>query len=173
MISLSSHLKDIQAFIFDIDGVCSQTTLNLDQNGNVMRTVNIKDGYALHIAVKKGYYIAIISGGDSEATRKRYKKLGINDIYLTSAHKKIDLQDFMDKHKLNSSQMLYMGDDIPDYEVMQMVGFPTCPADAAPEIKAISQYISDKEGGKGCVRDVIEKVLKIQNKWMDDEAFIW
>ncbi|MFB6317590.1 KdsC family phosphatase [Saccharicrinis sp. FJH54] len=166
-------LPDIKAFVFDVDGVLSGSEIVLHPNGEPMRTVNIKDGYAMQLAIKKGYPIAIITGGNTRSVRMRYKRLGVSDVYMKSSEKIHDLNHFLEKHHLDAKDVLYMGDDIPDYPVMQICGFPVCPADAAPEIKSISIYISDKKGGKGCARDIIEQVMKAQNKWMDDHAFGW
>jgi len=174
MKNLKENLKNIKAFAFDVDGVLSTNSVALHPNGEPMRVVNIKDGYALQYAVKKGYPIAIITGAKTEAVRIRFESLGITDIYLASSYKMKDFEDFVAKHGLSFSDILYMGDDIPDYHAMKACGFPCCPSDAVPEIKEISCYISPKEGGMGCGRDVIEQVLKAQGKWMDDEgAFGW
>jgi len=123
--------------------------------------------------VKKGYPVAIITGADSVSIKVRFNKLGVKDIYLSSATKRLDFNDFCEKNNLNPKNVLYMGDDLPDYEVLKMVGVPTCPLNAAEDIKSISSYISGVNGGEGCVRDVIEQVLRAQNKWLDNEAFVW
>lgn len=166
-------LPHIKAFLFDVDGVLSSTTIGLHPNGEPMRTVNTKDGYAMQLAVKKGFPIGIITGGNTRSVRMRFKRLGIKDVYMKSAEKIHDFKLFLEKHKLEASEVMFMGDDIPDYPVMKVCGFPICPADAVPEIKGISVYISDKKGGEGCARDIIEQVLKAQNKWMDEHAFGW
>jgi 3-deoxy-D-manno-octulosonate 8-phosphate phosphatase (KDO 8-P phosphatase) len=127
----------------------------------------------LQYAIRKGYPIGIITGGNSEVVETRFRNLGITDIYLRSRNKQEDMKDFLSKHELKLENILYMGDDLPDYRVMQKVGFPTCPADAVEEIKSISIYISDKPGGEGCVRDVIEQVLRLQGRWMEPDAFTW
>lgn len=173
MSNFKEELRKVEAFAFDVDGVLSNQTMPLHPGGEPMRTVNIKDGYALQLAVKKEYPIAIITGGKTDAVKKRFVNLGITDIYLGSYIKKDDFEDFVYKYGLNSENVLYMGDDLPDYEVMKMVGFPTCPADAVTEIKQISKYISNLNGGEGCVRDIIEQVLRLNNKWMDGDAFHW
>lgn len=168
------NLKNIRAFAFDVDGVLSANNVPLHPNGEPMRVMNIKDGYALQYAVKKGYPVAIITGAKTEAVRIRFEGLGITDIYLASSYKMKDFEDFATKYGLSFSDILYMGDDIPDYHVMKACGFPCCPNDAVSEIREISCYISPKEGGMGCGRDVIEQVLKAQDKWMDDDAaFGW
>ena len=174
MRNFKENLKKIKAFAFDVDGVLSADMVPLHPNGEPMRMVHIKDGYALQHAVKKGYPIAIITGGKTEAVRLRFESLGITDIYMASAFKMDDFNDFAEKHKLYFDEILYMGDDIPDYKVMKKCGYPCCPNDAVPEIRQISCYVSPKKGGEGCGRDVIEQVLKAQGKWMDDsEAFGW
>lgn len=168
------NLEKIKAFVFDVDGVLSSVCIPLHPNGEPMRMVNIKDGYAMQYAVKMGYPIAIITGGKTEAVRKRFEGLGVSYIYMASSHKVRDFEDFLNKSGLNQEEILYMGDDIPDYQVMKRCGYPCCPNDAAPEIKSISCYVSPFDGGKGCGRDVIEQVLKAQGKWMNEsEAFGW
>lgn len=173
MSSINYDLGKIKAFVFDVDGVLSCDIVSLHPNGDPMRTVNIKDGYALQLAVKKGYQVAIITGGYTEAVKIRFSRLGIASIYMNSAVKINDFRDFMEKTGLNPEEILYAGDDIPDYEVMKIVGLPVAPADAAPEIKEIARYISLKKGGEGIARDVIEQTMKAQGHWMNDEAFGW
>lgn len=160
--------------MFDVDGVLSASTVSIDQDGQPCRTLNIKDGYAVQLAVKKGLQIAIITGARTEQVRLRYQSLGVKYIYIASSVKIKDLEDLTAKTGIKEEEMLYMGDDIPDYEIMQRIGLPCCPADAAPEIKAISQYISPYTGGNGCARDVIEQVMKAQGLWMQGAvAFGW
>jgi 3-deoxy-D-manno-octulosonate 8-phosphate phosphatase (KDO 8-P phosphatase) len=166
-------LTKIKAFIFDIDGVLGSDKVLMHPNGDMMRTMNIKDGYAMQYAVRKGYKIAIISGGYSETVKIRFEKLGIPDVYLKSHNKVDDYTDFINKYKLTDEEVLYMGDDLPDYEVMLRVGVPTCPSSAVEEIKSISKYISDKQGGDGAVRDIIQQVLRLHGKWMDRETMYW
>ena len=171
---INYDLTKIKALIFDVDGVLSSSTINVDLNGEFLRTTNVKDGYALHLAVNQGLHIAIITGGGEESIALRYGRIGIEDIFMSSSVKTEKLQQLLDKYNLSRDEVLYMGDDIPDYEVMKQVGLPCCPRDAAPEIRDTSLYISHLDGGKGCVRDVIEQVLKAQKKWMADEkAFTW
>ncbi len=166
MDNFKEKLKDIKAFVFDVDGVFSTNVL-LHPDGGMLRTMNTKDGYALHYAVNKmGFLAGIITGGYSESVKDRFHGLGITDVYIKSTNKFDDFEDFIYKYDLKPEQVVYMGDDIPDYEVMKVSGIPTCPADAAEEIKAISVYISDKKGGDGCVRDIIEQVLRAQGKWI-------
>jgi len=171
---LKEKLQKIKALVFDVDGVLSTSTVVLLPDGEKARVINTKDGYALHLAAQKGFILAIISGGTSPAIQGQYTRLGFSDIY-TGVAKKIDkLEEFLDKHQLSPEEILYMGDDIPDYEVMQRVGLPVSPADAAQEIKDISVYVSSKTGGNGCVRDVVEKVLKVQGHWLDgDKVYSW
>lgn len=173
MSTINYDLKKIKAIVFDVDGVLSADVIPLHTSGEPMRTVNIKDGYAIQLAVKKGLHIAIITGGRTEAVRKRFAGLGVQDLYLGSAVKIHDYRDFRDKHGLKDEEILYMGDDIPDMEVMQECGLPCCPKDAAPEVKSIARYISHAAGGYGCGRDVVEQVMKAQGKWMADDAFGW
>lgn len=173
MNNFKEDLVRIKGFVFDIDGVLSLQTINLSNFGVPNRTINLRDGYALQLAVKKGYHIGIISGCRSKEYQRRLKLLGINDVYLNSRVKLEDFNRFMNKHTLGKSEVLFMGDDIPDYDVMKAAGVPVCPADADSEIKQIASYISDKKGGEGCVRDVIEQVLRLHNNWMDTDAFIW
>ncbi|GGI57693.1 KdsC family phosphatase [Winogradskyella haliclonae] len=163
--SYKEYLNDITTFIFDVDGVLTDGSVTVTTDGEMLRTMNIKDGFALKTAVDAGYNVCIISGGSNEGVRKRLSGLGIKDIYL-GAHNKIEqLNDYFSKNEIANNQTLYMGDDIPDYPVMKLVALPCCPQDAVPEIKEVSKYISHKNGGKGAVRDVIEQVLKVQGKW--------
>lgn len=163
--SYKEYLNDITTFIFDVDGVLTDGTVTVTTDGEMLRKFNIKDGYALKTAVDAGYNVCIISGGSNEGVRKRLQHLGVKDIYL-GAHNKIEqLNDYFSKNNIADNQTLYMGDDIPDYPVMKLVALPCCPQDAVPEIKAISKYISHKKGGEGAARDVIEQVMKVQDKW--------
>lgn len=173
MSSINYDLTKIRAFVFDVDGVLSREVIPLHPNGEPMRTVNIKDGYALQLAVKKGYHVAIITGAYTEAVKIRFTRLGLAHLYMGSAVKMRDYEDFLQKTGVKPEEILYAGDDIPDYEVMQCVGLPVAPADAAPEIKQIARYISHKNGGDGVARDVIEQTMKAQGHWMSAEAFGW
>ncbi|MCB8995173.1 MAG: HAD hydrolase family protein [Bacteroidales bacterium] len=173
MSNFKEDLAKVKAFVFDVDGVFATSKVLLHPSGDLMRTMNIKDGYAVHYSLRKNYIICIISGGTSESVRTRFQKLGVTDIYLGSHNKMDDFRDFLFKYDLKAEDVLYMGDDLPDYEVMQIAGVPTCPSDAVEEIKSISSYISDKPGGEGCVRDIIEQVLRLHGKWMDGDAFSW
>lgn len=173
MSNFKELLPKINTFIFDIDGVLTDGMVTIFPDGDQIRTMNIKDGYALQYAVKKGYNIAIISGGSSETVRLRLNGLGITDVYLKSSNKIEVFENYLKTKNINKEHVLYMGDDIPDYHVMLKSGVATCPKDAAIEIKNIAHYISDKDGGKGCVRDIIEQVLRCQRKWFDEEAHQW
>lgn len=173
MSSINYDLRKIKAFVFDVDGVLSCDVIPLHPNGDPMRTVNIKDGYALQLAVKKVYEVAIITGGYTEAVQIRFSRLGIQHIYMRSAVKVHDFKDFMEKTGLSPEQIMYAGDDIPDYEVMTRVGLPVAPADAAPEIKEVAKYISSRRGGEGVARDVIEQTMRAQGHWFGEEAFGW
>lgn len=174
MKNYKENLKDITTFIFDYDGVMTQGDVLVDADGVPLRSSNVKDGYAIQLAVRLGYNVAIITGGYSVSIEKRMMMLGVKDVFVRSANKVEVLQKYMETNNLKPKQIVYMGDDIPDYPVMKMVGLPVCPADASSEIKDISLYISHYNGGKGAVRDIIEQVLKAQDKWMKDFAcYIW
>ena len=173
MSNFKEELRGVKAFVFDIDGVLSHQTMYLHPHGEPMRTINIKDGYAMQLAVKKGYPVGVISGGATRAIKMRLKRLGVKDIYLGISNKKEALDDFLSRHGLTYDSILYMGDDLPDLEVMKLVRFPTCPADAVTEIKQASKYISQYTGGDGCVRDVMEQVMRLHNHWSDGSTFYW
>jgi 3-deoxy-D-manno-octulosonate 8-phosphate phosphatase (KDO 8-P phosphatase) len=170
---INYDLKKIKAFIFDVDGVLSSNMIPLALNGDPMRTANIKDGFAINLAIKKGFIIGIITGGYTEAVKIRYERLGVPYIYMKSYEKLDDYEDFLLKTGLKEEEIVYCGDDIPDYYVMQRVGLPVAPADAAPEIKEIARYISPCNGGEGVARDIIEQVLIVHGLWMDKDAFGW
>ncbi|MGL4992853.1 MAG: KdsC family phosphatase [Bacteroidales bacterium] len=173
MSNINYDLRKIKALLFDVDGVLSSDNVPLHPNGEPMRMVNIKDGYALQLAAKSGYTVGIITGGRTEAVRVRFEGLGLQYVYMGASNKTEQLKEFMDLSGFAPEEILYMGDDIPDYNVMSIVGLPCCPSDAVPEIKSIAKYISHYKGGSGCGRDVIEQVMKAQGKWMTDEAFGW
>ncbi|WP_294585985.1 HAD hydrolase-like protein [uncultured Bacteroides sp.] len=176
MSTINYDLKKIKALVFDVDGVLSANVIPMSSDGEPLRTVNIKDGYSLHLAAKQGILLGIITGGKTEAVRKRFMSLGLaeENIYMASSVKIHDYRDFRDRHKLKDEEILYVGDDIPDMEVMNVCGLPCCPNDAAPEIKAVARYISHADGGYGCGRDIVEQVLKVQGLWLADEkAFGW
>ncbi len=166
-------LHDISTFCFDVDGVFTNNIVLLADNGEQLRTANVRDGYAVQLAVKKGLRIAIISGGKNEAVRKGFEGLGVTEIYLGSSHKIEVFRLFMEKHGLAPENICYVGDDIPDFGIMSNVGLACCPADAVPEIKSVAHYISPKNGGEGVVRDILEQALKVKGLWMDAESMIW
>jgi len=171
---INYDLRKIRAVIFDIDGVLSAETIPMGPDGVPMRTVNIKDGYAIQLAVKLGLRIAIITGGNTPSIRSRYQGLGVEDIYLSSAVKIQTYEEFKAKYGLSDEEVMYMGDDIPDLEILRCAGCPVCPKDACAEVKEACVYISDYKGGYGCGRDVIEQVLRAQGKWvMNAKAFGW
>lgn len=167
-ISYKQLLPQITTIILDVDGVLTNGFVTIMPNGELVRTMNIKDGYALKTAVDKGYRVCVISGGTNEGVRKRLANLGIEDIYL-GAHQKIEQWELLkEKYNLNPTEVAYMGDDIPDLPVLKKVGLPCCPNDAAPEIQKISKYISYKKGGEGCVRDLLEQIMRVQGKWTEE-----
>lgn len=160
-------LNHITTFVLDVDGVLTDGSVLISSKGDLLRSMSVKDGYALKKAIDAGYTVCIISGGKNEGVRKRLRGLGITDIHLGVANKTEVLDEFFDLYSIDPNKVAYMGDDIPDIYPMKMVGLPTCPQDAVSEVKAISKYISHKNGGKGCVRDLIEQVLKVQGKWQN------
>jgi len=163
--SYKEIMNTIDTFIFDVDGVLTDSSVHVSQNGEMLRIMNIRDGFAMKAAIESGYNVCIISGGNNEGVRIRLRNLGITDIHLASPNKVETFKEYTELYNIKPENVLYMGDDIPDYHVMQLVGLPTCPQDAVAEIKAISKYISHKNGGKGAVREVIEQVMKVQGKW--------
>ena len=163
--SYKEILNDITTFVFDIDGVLTDSSVHVSQNGEMLRIMNIRDGFAMKAAIESDYNVCIISGGSNEGVRIRLQNLGIREIHLGSSDKVTTFKEYCEKYNINPQHVLYMGDDIPDYHVMKLVGLPTCPQDAVSEIKAISKYISHVNGGKGAVREVIEQVMKVQGKW--------
>ncbi|MDR1198325.1 MAG: HAD-IIIA family hydrolase [Prevotellaceae bacterium] len=165
MSNYKTDLYKIKAFAFDVDGVFTDGSLLVDNDGHFLRIYNAKDGYAVRQAVLHGYHIAIITGGVAASIKYRFKDLGVNDIFLLSENKIEDFKTFCISHNLRADEVLFVGDDIPDIEVMQACGISCCPSDAVPEVKNAADYISTFDGGKGCVRDVIEQVMKIQGKW--------
>ncbi len=164
------YFSNIKAFAFDVDGVLTNGSLIILPNGVMARTMNVKDGYALQLAVKRGYKVAVISGGNSAEVVERLALLGVKNVYMNTHNKVAALNDFTSRYQINNSEILFMGDDIPDVDVMQQVGLPCCPADAVDEIKDISKYISPVAGGQGCARDVIEKVMKLAGNWTHSES---
>lgn len=165
---LLQQFTAITTFVFDVDGVLTDGTLTVLPQGIMARKMNVKDGYALQLAVKRGYNVIIISGGFSVEVKERLQKLGVKDVFMQVTDKVSVLSNCLMSHNISWSETLYMGDDIPDLEVMKKCGLACCPADAVNEIKEISSYISPLNGGFGCARDVIEKVLKLRDHWNDD-----
>jgi 3-deoxy-D-manno-octulosonate 8-phosphate phosphatase (KDO 8-P phosphatase) len=165
---MSQFFKPITSFVFDVDGVLTDGTILVLENNLQARRMSIRDGYALQLAIKKGYRILVISGANSPQVRERLSLLGVTDVHMSIRDKKGLLEDYISANNLTREEVLYMGDDIPDLDVMSVVGFPTCPADAVDEIKQIAKHISSFTGGNGCVREVIEKVLKANNHWSED-----
>ena len=163
------ELLNVKAFVFDVDGVLSHDTSPLNEDGDPVRTANVKDGFAIRNAIEFGYPIAIITGGYIERVRFRYEKLGVKYYYDKARNKVECLNDFLEKVNVDVKNVMYMGDDLVDYQVMSMVGIPTCPNDAVSDIKELSKYISNKNGGEGCVRDVIEQTLRAQKKWFTQD----
>lgn len=163
--SYKEYLHQITTFVFDVDGVFTNGKILITSTGEMLREMDVKDGYALKTALLKGYHVCIISGGTNEGVRERLVALGVTDIYLGAHHKENPLREFLQTKAIKPEQVLYMGDDLPDIPPMKLVGLATCPQDAVPEVKAICNYISYKKGGKGCVRDVIEQVLKVRGDW--------
>jgi len=168
--SYKTKLKNIKAFVFDVDGVFTDGSVYLLPGGNMCRVMNVLDGYAVVKALKNNYLIGVITGGNDEEVRHRINYLGIKDYYAKSPNKTIDFEDFKSKYDLKNEEILTMGDDLPDMNIMKISGISACPKNAVPEVKEISEYISPIEGGKGAVRDVIEQVMKIQGKWIDDHT---
>ena len=171
---INYDLQKIKAVFFDVDGVLSASTIQMDGKGDPVRTINIKDGYAIQLAVKHGIRLAIMTGGHNENIRFRYEYLGIKDVYINCSMKIRTWEELLSKYDLHEEEIIYVGDDIPDYEVMKRAGCPCCPKDACTEIKEISTYVSDYEGGHGVARDILEQVLKAQGKWvLNEKAFGW
>ncbi len=163
--SYKEIMNEITTFIFDVDGVLTDSSVHVTPTGEMLRIMNIRDGFAMKAALESGFNVCIISGGSNEGVRIRLRNLGITDIHLAAPNKVETFKEYIELYQINPEHVLYMGDDIPDFHVMQLVGLPTCPQDSSPEIKAISSYISHRNGGKGAVRDVIEQVMRVQGKW--------
>jgi len=171
--NIKELLTRVTTFVFDYDGVLTDGTILIDRDGELLRTANVRDGFAIRQAVNKGYRVAIISGGRTESVRKRFEVLGVTDVFLGVRDKLAVFEEYLSRHGLHATEVLFMGDDIPDYEVMTRAGVATCPADAAEEVKSIAVYISSLPGGRGCARDVIEQVMRVQNQWFDKTALSW
>ena len=176
MSTINYDLTKIKALLFDVDGVLSSTVIPVSSEGEPLRTANVKDGFAMQLAVRQGLLVGIITGGRTEAVRRRFLSLGLpaEDVYLCSSVKENDYRDFCRRHGLKDEEVAYMGDDIPDLPVMRLCGLPCCPRDPVPDVKAAARYISHAAGGQGCGRDVLEQVLRAQGLWLADaEAFGW
>ncbi len=161
--------EKIKVFVFDIDGVLTDGMLHVQESGELLRRMNIKDGYALQLAVKKRYRVWVISGGRSAAVKLRLANLGVTNVFIGVKDKKNVLEQLMKQHSVSREQVLFMGDDMPDIAAMQIAGLPCCPRDAATEVRQLSRYIAPQAGGAGCARDVIEKVLKIAGDWNEND----
>lgn len=173
MTNYKEKLHKVKAFVFDFDGVLSDGKIYTQQDGEMVRATNAKDGYALQYALKKGYKVAIISGGFGDSMRLRYRNFPAMDIFLHVSNKIELFHQYLHDNELESENVLVMGDDIPDYQIMKLAGVKCCPADAVEEIKGIADYISFQAGGCGCVRDVIEQTLKLQGRWFEEDACVW
>jgi 3-deoxy-D-manno-octulosonate 8-phosphate phosphatase (KDO 8-P phosphatase) len=160
-------LNEVKAFVFDVDGVMTDGSVLLMPDGEMIRKLNMRDGFAIQLAIRTGFRVAVITGTSSPALRRNLYTLGITDVYMSSRDKKDSFDEFLLTHEVAPSQILIMGNDLPDYEVMNLCELRTCPADAATEIRSLCQYVSPRKGGDGCVRDVIEQVLKAQGKWLE------
>ena len=165
MENFKERLNKVRCFVFDVDGVLTNGQLLITHEGQQLRIMNIKDGYALQLAIKQGYHIIILSGAVSEGVLKRLNGLGLKDVHIGVKNKKSTLEKLLSDNNFTFEQVLYMGDDMPDLEAMMQCGVPTCPGDAIHQISDICVYRSDKKGGDGCVRDVIEQVLTLHGKW--------
>jgi len=173
MNELETLFSEVTTFVFDYDGVMTDGTVFSSPDGTPWRATNVKDGYALQLAAKLGYKVAVISGAICPSMEVRMNSLGVSDVFTGVPNKVLKLKEYMNRKGLDAKQIIFMGDDIPDLQVMKEVGVPACPVDAVPEIKEICKFISERPGGKGAVRDVIERVLKVQGKWMTEEAYAW
>ncbi len=173
MTTYKQRLKDVTTFCFDYDGVFTDGVMILLSNGEIARTAHVRDGYAVQLAAKKGFNISIITGGNQESVRTRFEGLGVGDVFLAAKNKVQVYHQYLADKGIDPNQVVYMGDDIPDYHVLQLAGIACCPADAATEIKSVCDYISPIKGGSGCVRDIIEQTLRAQGKWLDSDSVEW
>lgn len=163
--SYKTLLHAIDTFVFDVDGVLTDGNILITTKGELLRSMNVKDGLAMKTALLKGYRIAIITGGSNEGVKDRLAALGITDIFLGAHWKEDPMKELIDRYQLKKEQILYMGDDLPDIPPMRLSGLASCPQNAVAEVKEIVHYVSHKNGGEGCVRDVIEQVLKVKGDW--------
>ncbi len=166
--NILAAFKQVKAFVLDVDGVLTDGTLQVVPGGHMVRSMHVKDGYALQLAIKEGYHVLVISGGNAPEVKERLLKLGVDNVYMQAEDKVSLVRQYMEQHALSKEQVLFMGDDIPDYDAMRLVGLPCCPSDAAWDVKKICRYVSGLPGGRGCVREVIEKVMKLQGHWVLD-----
>jgi 3-deoxy-D-manno-octulosonate 8-phosphate phosphatase (KDO 8-P phosphatase) len=166
-------LKSLKTFIFDIDGVLTTGNVLVTEEGHMLRSVNIKDGFALQHAVKQGYNIAIISGGNSQGMLHRFQGLGIKEIYLGQKNKMAAFEKVCSDFGVSRHDVAYVGDDMPDYPILKMAGLPVCPADAAEDVKAICELILSVSGGQGCARLLLETAMKLQNTWHNSDTHTW
>lgn len=173
MANYKEKLPGITTFIFDYDGVMSDGKVWMIDEETQLRNADVKDGYALHHALKKGYRVAVISGGKSRSIHERMRYIGVKDVFTQVPYKKAKYEEYLRENGVKPEEVLYMGDDIPDYEVMKMSGVAACPADAVMEIQEVADYISHKKGGEGCVRDVIEQVMRVRGDWFDEASLHW
>ena len=167
--SYKEKLIKIKNFVFDVDGVFTDGSIIVDNSGNELRVFSTRDGIAVKLATDKGYNFCVISGGKNEGVRKRLNKLGIKNVYLGVNNKMEVFKSFMNDNNLKTTETMFMGDDIPDIQILKMVGLSCCPNDAANEVRKVVDYISIKKGGEGCVRDIIEQILTIQKNWIENE----
>jgi len=167
--SYKEKLIKIKNFVFDVDGVFTDGSIIVDNSGNELRVFSTRDGIAVKLATEKGYTFCVISGGKNEGVRKRLNKLGIKNVYLGVNNKMEVFKSFMNDNNLKTTETMFMGDDIPDIQILKMVGLSCCPNDAANEVREVVDYISIKKGGEGCVRDIIEQILTIQKNWIENE----
>lgn len=161
-------LNHVTTFVFDVDGVFTDSSILITTTGELLRKMSVRDGFAVKAALEQGYRICVISGGTNEGVRERLQALGVRDIFLGAGHKEDVFREYLEDYGIDPSETLYMGDDIPDIPAMKLAGMVTCPQNAVPEVKAISHYISHMNGGEGCVRDIIQQVMRVRGHW---EAF--
>ncbi|GAK96991.1 3-deoxy-D-manno-octulosonate 8-phosphate phosphatase [Nonlabens tegetincola] len=163
-------LNDVTTFILDVDGVLTDGRLLISESGELLRTMNARDGYAIKTALNNGYKVCIITGGRNDGVKSRLMGLGVEDVFLNASDKMVQMREYVAKHNLTTEEILYMGDDMPDLPALEYAGVATCPQDAIQEVKSICNYISHRNGGDSCVRDVIEQVMKVQGKWNATQA---
>ena len=159
------HFRKITTFIFDVDGVLTNSQVLVLEDGKLLRSMSVRDGFAIKEAIRHGYRFCVITGGKSEGVKTRLQNLGVQDIYLGQSDKMEAFEEYLYTYDINPENVLYMGDDLPDLPVMKRVAVAACPRDAAPEVIEIANYVSGVKGGEGCGRDVIEKVMRVQQKW--------